>query len=147
MATHRQSTAKREEAGISLSIGANRLRVIENGPALREALIGLIDGATDSLKLYYYIFADDESGRMVLDRLVAARGRGVAVTLMIDAFGSADTPAAFFAQGGRSFRAFRRAPIDALPDPQPSEDDHRRRPAAAAGRLQCRGCLFRIAGG
>ncbi|ANI78334.1 MULTISPECIES: phospholipase D-like domain-containing protein [Sphingobium] len=96
MATHRQSTAKREEAGISLSIGANRLRVIENGPALREALIGLIDGATDSLKLYYYIFADDESGRMVLDRLVAARGRGVAVTLMIDAFGSADTPAAFF---------------------------------------------------
>jgi len=96
MATNRHSPAEREDAGISLSIRGNRLRIIENGPGLREALIGLIDGAKESLKLYYYIFADDVSGRMVLDRLVAARGRGVAVTLMIDAFGSANTPVAFF---------------------------------------------------
>ena len=96
MATNRHSPAEREDAGISLSIRGNRLRIIENGPGLREALIGLINGAKESLKLYYYIFADDESGRMVLDRLVAARGRGVAVTLMIDAFGSANTPVAFF---------------------------------------------------
>ena len=96
MATNRQPPAQRGEAGISLSIQGHRLEVIENGPDLRGALIALIDGARQSLKLYYYIFADDESGRMVLDRLVAARGRGVAVTLMIDAFGSADTPLAFF---------------------------------------------------
>ena len=96
MATNRQSPAKSDEAGIGLSIRGHRLDVIEHGPALRETLIGLIDGARDSLKLYYYIFAADESGRMVLDRLIAARGRGVAVTLMIDAFGSADTPATFF---------------------------------------------------
>ena len=96
MATNRQSPAKSDEAGIGLSIRGHRLDVIEHGPALRERLIGLIDGAQDSLKLYYYIFAADESGRMVLDRLIAARGRGVAVTLMIDAFGSADTPATFF---------------------------------------------------
>ena len=96
MATNRQSPAKSDEAGIGLSIRGHRLDVIEHGPALRERLIGLIDGARDSLKLYYYIFAADESGRMVLDRLIAARGRGVAVTLMIDAFGSADTPVAFF---------------------------------------------------
>lgn len=96
MATNRQSPAKSDEAGIGLSIRGHRLDVIEHGPALRETLIGLIDGARDSLKLYYYIFAADESGRMVLDRLIAARGRGVAVTLMIDAFGSADTPVTFF---------------------------------------------------
>ena len=96
MATNRQSPAKSDEAGIGLSIRGHRLDVIEHGPALRETLIGLIDGARDSLKLYYYIFAADESGRMVLDRLIAARGRGVAVTLMINAFGSADTPVAFF---------------------------------------------------
>lgn len=96
MATNRQSPAERAETGISLSIRGNHLKVIESGPALRDALIALIDGARESLKLYYYILADDESGRMVLDRLVAARGRGVAVTLMIDAFGSADTPVAFF---------------------------------------------------
>ncbi|GLV28462.1 hypothetical protein TomTYG75_09840 [Sphingobium sp. TomTYG75] len=96
MATNRQSPAKSDEAGIGLSIRGHRLDVIEHGPALRETLIGLIDGARDSLKLYYYIFAADESGRMVLDRLIAARGRGVAVTLMIDAFGSTDTPVNFF---------------------------------------------------
>ena len=105
MATNRQPPEKSGEAGINLSIRGHRLGVIENGPALRNALNALIDGARESLKLYYYIFADDESGRMVLDRLIAARGRGVAVTLMIDAFGSADTPVAFFdpliSAGGR----------------------------------------------
>lgn len=84
------------EAGISLLLHGNRLRVIETGPALRQALIDLIDGAHESLKLYYYIFAGDESGRLILDRLVAARARGVTVALMIDAFGSAATPPAFF---------------------------------------------------
>ena len=96
MTSKRQSQVQRNEAGISLSVQGNRLKLIENGPALREALIALIDGAQESLKLYYYIFAHDESGRMVLDRLIAARHRGVAVTLMIDAFGSASTPLAFF---------------------------------------------------
>lgn len=105
MSTIRRSEKACGESAISLSIRGNRLTVIETGPALRQALISLIDGAVHSLKLYYYIFADDESGRMVLDRLVAARQRGVAVTLMIDAFGSADTPPSFFdpliAVGGR----------------------------------------------
>lgn len=96
MATPRQADGQSDESGIGLSIRGNRLKLIEHGPALREALIALIDGASESLKLYYYIFAADESGRMVLDRLIAARERGVSVTLMIDAFGSGDTPLAFF---------------------------------------------------
>lgn len=96
MATQQRPGKESDESGIGLSIGGNQLKVIENGPALRKALIALIDGATDSLKLYYYIFAADESGHMVLDRLVAACERGVSVTLMIDAFGSGDTPLAFF---------------------------------------------------
>lgn len=96
MSTNRRIENGRGEAAISLSVHGNRLTIIETGPALRQALIDLIDGAAHNLKLYYYIFASDESGRMVLDRLVAARQRGVAVTLMIDAFGSADTPLSFF---------------------------------------------------
>ncbi|UZW54917.1 cardiolipin synthase B [Sphingobium sp. JS3065] len=84
------------EGQIGLSLHANRLRLIETGPALRQALVDLIDGADESLKLYYYIFAADGSGQLILDRLVAARARGVAVTLMVDAFGSAATPLAFF---------------------------------------------------
>lgn len=81
---------------ISVTLDGNALRVIESGPALRDALIALIDGACDTLKLYYYIFAGDGSGQLVRDRLIAARARGVAVTLMIDAFGSAATPLPFF---------------------------------------------------
>lgn len=81
---------------IDLSLHANHLRVIETGPALRQALVDLIDGARESVKLYYYIFAADDSGRLILDRLIAAQRRGVAVTLMIDAFGSGSTPLAFF---------------------------------------------------
>ncbi|WP_313802149.1 cardiolipin synthase B [Sphingobium sp.] len=96
MAGIRQAEPGRGEGQISLSLHANRLRVIETGPALRQALVNLIDGAQESLKLYYYIFAADGSGRLILDRLIAARARGVAVTLMIDAFGSGATPLAFF---------------------------------------------------
>lgn len=96
MATNRPALPPTEADDIRFTLDGNDLRVIDRGPALREALIGLIDGARKSLKLYYYIFATDESGRMVRDRLVAARRRGVAVTLMIDAFGSSGTPTAFF---------------------------------------------------
>lgn len=96
MASIGQAEPRRGEEQIGLSLHADRLRLIETGPALRQALVDLIDGAHDSLKLYYYIFAADGSGRLILDRLIAARERGVAVTLMIDAFGSGATPLAFF---------------------------------------------------
>jgi len=96
MASIGQAEPGHGEERIGLSLHANRLRVIEAGPALRQALVDLIDGAHESLKLYYYIFAADGSGQLILDRLVAARARGVAVTLMVDAFGSGATPLAFF---------------------------------------------------
>lgn len=97
MTNWRGTGADAGEEAIALTVAGNRLCVIEDGPALLEALIRLIDGAHESLKLYYYIFADDQSGWLVRDRLLAARNRGVAVTLMIDAFGSAKTPIDFFA--------------------------------------------------
>jgi cardiolipin synthase len=93
---------------IATRLAGNDLRLIETGPALLDALLALIDGARVSLRLYYYIFAADGSGTRVRDALVAARGRGVAVTLMIDAFGSSATPDSFFdpliAGGGRFAR-------------------------------------------
>ncbi|WP_022684147.1 phospholipase D-like domain-containing protein [Sphingobium bisphenolivorans] len=96
MASKRQADQAGDEERVSVSLQGNRLRLLETGPAILQALLDLIDGAHESLKLYYYIFAHDESAQRVLDRLIAARARGVAVTLMIDAFGSADTPASFF---------------------------------------------------
>ena len=44
--------------------------------------IDLIDGARRSLRILYYIYADDESGRRVNAALVAAARRGVTVRIM-----------------------------------------------------------------
>jgi cardiolipin synthase len=96
MATTSASSEPGDGQEIALTLEGNALRVIETGPALRAALLALIKEARESLQLYYYIFADDESGCLVRDALIAARARGVMVTLMVDAFGSAKTPATFF---------------------------------------------------
>lgn len=82
---------------IRCSIQGNHLQVIDEGPALRDALVALIDGARENLKLYYYIFDNDYSGRRILARLIVALRRGVKVTLMVDAFGGSRTGQAFFA--------------------------------------------------
>lgn len=79
-----------------MELEGNRLRVIDAGEALRDGLVALIDGARRNLRLYFYIFDTDASSRLVLARLIRAARRGVAVTLMIDAFGSGDTPTPFF---------------------------------------------------
>ncbi|WP_425262534.1 phospholipase D-like domain-containing protein [Sphingobium cyanobacteriorum] len=96
-------------APICADLAGNRLRLIADGQALRDALITLIAGARRSLNLYYYIFAADGSGTMVRDALIAARARGVAVTLMVDGFGSSRTPDSFFAplvEAGAQFARF-----------------------------------------
>ena len=71
------------------------------------ALLGLIDEAQSSLKLYYYIFSTDACAARVRDALAAAAARGVAVTLMLDGFGadaSDDFLAALIEAGGRVLR-------------------------------------------
>jgi cardiolipin synthase len=62
----------------------------------RRALLHLIEDARRSLRLVFYIFADDETGRAVRAALAAALDRGVAVSLIIDDFGSNTTPDGFF---------------------------------------------------
>lgn len=81
---------------IRRTIMGNALLLVETGPDLRDALLHLIDTARTSLKLCYYIFESDDSGRRVLARLIRARRRGVAVTLMVDAFGGGSTQPGFF---------------------------------------------------
>lgn len=97
MATVEPAPAQSDADEIQLNLNGNQLRLITDGHALRNALIALIDGARHNLKLYYYIFADDGSGTMVRDALIAACGRGVAVMLMVDGFGSSATSDSFFA--------------------------------------------------
>jgi cardiolipin synthase len=79
-----------------VDIAGNRLTLLPDGPERLERLIGLIEGAAESLRLLYYIWVDDPVGRRVRDALVRAQGRGVEVSLLIDDFGASDAPAGFF---------------------------------------------------
>lgn len=77
-------------------VGDNRLHVRGDGPGCLEMLIELIDSAHTNLRLHYYMFASDKSGRRVLAAAIRAARRGVDVTLMVDRFGSIETNRHFF---------------------------------------------------
>jgi cardiolipin synthase len=73
-----------------------RLTFYPAGKDRLRALLALIAGATRSIRMCFYIFAEDASGVMVRDALAAAARRGVKVNLILDGFG-ADARKAFFA--------------------------------------------------
>ena len=81
-------TAKVEDHDLSLIVDPE-MRLL--------ALLRLIDGARQRVKLFYYIFADDAAGILVRQHLILACERGVAVTLLVDGFGSSHLPELFLA--------------------------------------------------
>lgn len=94
---------------IRATIAGNRLEVIEGGVARLEAVLALIAEAKESVRLLFYMFNSDKSGRRVRDALVDAARRGVSVQLLLDGFGCADADADFFqpiADGGGRFCLF-----------------------------------------
>ena len=95
----RAGHSKRMAAAASdrkLTIDGNQLTLLTEGPARLEALLGLIDGAKRSLRLIYYTYSPDKSGEQVRDALLRAVERGIAVSLLIDGFGSGHTPETYF---------------------------------------------------
>lgn len=66
------------------------------GPDRLARLLEMIGEARESLKLAFYIFARDETGRAVRDALADAAKRGVDVTVIVDGFG-AEADEEFFA--------------------------------------------------
>lgn len=80
----------------AFAVGANRLTLLADGPERLEALIRLIDGAEHSLRVLYYIWEEDASGTRVRDALLAALGRGVEVSLLVDGFGASAASEGFF---------------------------------------------------
>ncbi len=78
------------------TVDGNTLTLLDTGPRRLDALLALIDGAERSLRILYYIYADDESGQRVNAALIAAATRGVTVALIIDGFGSDDADDRFF---------------------------------------------------
>ncbi|MET0509485.1 MAG: phospholipase D-like domain-containing protein [Burkholderiaceae bacterium] len=58
-----------------------------DGNAARQRLLALLDGATHSIDIATFTFADDELGRAVSARLEAAARRGVRVRVLVDGIG------------------------------------------------------------
>jgi cardiolipin synthase len=72
----------------SLLVDGNRLTLLVEGPERLEALLGLIDGAEQNLRLLYYIYRADRSGELVYEAMLRAIDRGVKVSLLLDGFGA-----------------------------------------------------------
>ena len=72
----------------TFTVDGNALTLLVTGRERLDALLALIDGAQRSVRLLYYIYADDEAGRQVNDALIRARGRGAEVALIVDGFGA-----------------------------------------------------------
>ena len=80
----------------TVTVEGNRLTLLTEGPDLLAELIALIDGASVSLRLLYYIYQPDGSGDAVRSALLRAVERGVDVSLLVDGFGASETPDDYF---------------------------------------------------
>jgi cardiolipin synthase len=91
-----------------VDVAGNRLTLLEEGAERLEALVALIESARESLRILYYIWDDDESGRRVLAAVVAAMERGVKVSLLVDGFGTSARDGFFreLTKGGARFCRF-----------------------------------------
>ena len=72
----------------TVDVDGNRLTLLTEGPERLEALLSLIDGARESIRLLYYMYRDDRSGELVYAAMRRAIDRGVKVSLLIDGFGA-----------------------------------------------------------
>ncbi len=117
-------------------VGGNRLRLLKNGERYFPALVKAIDAAREEVFLETYIFADDETGSLVVDALARAASRGVRVHLLIDGFGARDFAERFrraLETAGAQILVFRR-PSAMLPSRNRLRRMHRKL-ACADGRI------------
>lgn len=85
----RSSAAKLvERLGGWPEVGGNEVDFLNDYDAVIQCLIVDIDSATGSVRILVYIFADDATGRRVIDALGRAVRRGVACHVLIDPVGS-----------------------------------------------------------
>lgn len=70
----------------------NRVKLVRGGKEFFSLLKQLIDKASISLHLQFYIFLEDETGIMVMEALKAASRRGVQVFLHLDGYASQRLP-------------------------------------------------------
>jgi cardiolipin synthase len=85
-----------EMEGVSAPYPCNEVLPLAEGPAAFKAAREAVDAAVDHIHVLTYIFRDDRTGRGVLEALVNAARRGVAVRVLFDALGSYWTKRRFF---------------------------------------------------
>ena len=73
-------------------VAGNPVTLLQNGEAYFPAIEAAFEQARHEIHLQTYIFKDDTSGRRIAQALVRAAGRGVAVHVLIDGYGSKDLP-------------------------------------------------------
>ena len=76
----------------SHQVAGNQIMLLRNGTEYFPQLCADIDAAKQSIYLETYIFAADETGRLVSDALRRATVRGVRVHVVLDGYGSAELP-------------------------------------------------------
>jgi cardiolipin synthase len=87
----------------------NRLQLLENGEAFYARAFAAIDAAQREIQLETFILFEDEVGRDLHARLVAAARRGVRVQVLVDGYGSPAFSPGFLealAEAGAVLRTF-----------------------------------------
>lgn len=88
--------AKLALPGKKFRVSGHDLHFLHDPEDRLQAILKLINGAKKSVRMLFYMFDADASGKEVLGALTDAASRGLQVSLIIDSFGSADTPHVFF---------------------------------------------------
>ena len=126
----------------------NQVTLLSSGTEAFQAIFEAIARAQNSINLEYFILADVQSNGVHLSDLLTDRLRvGVKVNMIYDAFGSRDTPRAFFEamrQAGakvlevQSAQSIRRQDRLVAERPRPPQDRRHRRPDRLHRRRQPR---------
>ncbi len=74
----------------------NDVRIFTNGKEKLEMLLADIENAKETINIEYYIFADDKTGKLVMNALIKKAKEGVRVRLIYDSIGSLKAPRRFF---------------------------------------------------
>lgn len=66
----------------------NKTTIVKSGSEYFNLLLSLINNTSSTIHLQVYILDNDNTGRQVLDALIAAAKRGVQVYLLVDGYAS-----------------------------------------------------------
>ena len=87
----------------------NRIKLVRGGKEYFNQLYQLIDQAQESIHLQMYIFADDETGKYVAEKLILAARRNVSTYIVADGYASQEISPLFIRKltdAGIHFRFF-----------------------------------------